>query len=67
MLLTGITSNLTQVISAVGFPIVMCFALFYYIQSEGKANREQISKLTDALNNNTAVTAKLLERLDKDV
>ena len=60
-----IVSALITAISTVGFPIVMCGALFWYIQKENTCNREKIDKLADVLNANTTVIAKLLERLDK--
>ena len=63
MTLTAV-SDLTSAISTVGFPIVMCLALFYYIWKCEEANRTQIEKLSDALDNNTSVIAKLLERMD---
>ena len=55
----------TTAISTLGFPIVMCGALFWYIQKENTANRDKIDKLSESLNGNTAVMGKLLERLDK--
>ena len=57
--------SIIKAISTVGFPIVMCGALFWYIQKENTCNREKIDKLADVLNANTTVIAKLLERLDK--
>ena len=51
------TSSLITAISTVGFPIVMCGALFWYIQVK-------VDKMTEALNANTLVITKLLERLD---
>jgi hypothetical protein len=53
-------------ISSVGFPIVMCGALFWYIQKENSCNRDKIDKLADVLSANTTVIAKLLERMDKE-
>ena len=61
-----IVSDLLSAISTVGFPIVMCLALFYYIWKCDTANRSQIEKLSDALNNNTSVITKLLERMDSN-
>jgi hypothetical protein len=58
--------NILTAISTVGFPIVACGALFWYIQKENASNREKIDKLSDTINANTAVMSKLLERLDKD-
>ena len=51
------SSLLITAISTVGFPIVMCGALFWYIQVK-------VDKMTEALNANTLVITKLLERLD---
>ena len=51
------SSALITAISTVGFPIVMCGALFWYIQVK-------VDKMTEALNANTLVITKLLERLD---
>jgi hypothetical protein len=60
MILTSLSSqSLLTAISSVGFPIVMCGALFWYIQAK-------IDKMTEALNANTAVMTKVLERLDKN-
>jgi hypothetical protein len=67
MILTGLTSaSLITAISTVGFPIVACGALFWYIQKENASNRDKIDKLSDTINANTAVMGKLLERLDKE-
>jgi hypothetical protein len=59
-------SAIITAISTVGFPIVACGALFWYIQKENTSNRDKIDKLSDTINANTAVMGKLLERLDKD-
>lgn len=66
----GATQFLTA-ISTVGFPIAMCVAIFFFLQKETTANREQILKVSEmfskSLNDNTQVLTKLLERLDEDV
>ena len=59
-------STLITAISSVGFPIVACGALFWYIQKENTSNRDKIDKLSDTINANTAVMGKLLERLDRE-
>ena len=53
------SADIISAISTVGFPIVMCGLLFWYIQSK-------MDKMTDTINANTAVMNKLLERLDKE-
>ena len=71
-MITALATNVTNVtswsgiISSVGFPIFMCLALFYYIQKDGVTNRQRIDNLSDALNNNTSVIAKLLERMETE-
>ena len=62
IILTATNASLADIISAistVGFPIVMCGLLFWYIQVK-------MDKMTDTINANTAVMNKLLERLDKE-
>ena len=67
VLTTTITPSVwVSAISSVGFPIVMCGALFWYIQKENSCNRDKIDKLADVLSANTTVIAKLLERMDKE-
>lgn len=51
--------NIVQVISTVGFPIVCCIALGYFIVNE-------LKELRTAINNNTLVIQKLLDKLDAD-
>lgn len=48
---------ITEAITNVGFPIVVSGALFWYIN---KTN----SKLTEAVNNNTQLMQKILDKLD---
>lgn len=51
--------NIVQLISTVGFPIVCCVALGYFIVNE-------LKELRTAINNNTLVIQKLLDKLNKD-
>ena len=71
-------SEIVQIISTVGFPIVCCGALMYYVKYIIDMNREQLNsimethkhetgELTTALNNNTLVMQKLVDRLDAEV
>lgn len=50
-------------ISTVGFPIVMCGALFWYMINQRDSHKEEISKMTEAINNNTLALQKLLDKL----
>lgn len=50
-------------ISTVGFPIVMCGALFWKMDKQDKEHKEEMDKTTEAINNNTIVLQKLMQML----
>lgn len=53
-----------QMVSSVGFPIVMCLSLFYYVKELEENHKEETKSLTDALNNNTLVLQKLCDAME---
>lgn len=64
-----------NLISTVGFPITACVVLGWFVKYQTDLNnkevadmrneyRDEISKVTDALNNNTLVLQKLCDKLD---
>lgn len=72
------TNEILQAITTVGFPIVMCGAMAWYVKYTTDKNRAEIDKLngahkdemkevTTAINNNTLAITKLCERLDKNL
>lgn len=54
-------------ISTVGFPIVMCGALFWKMDKQDKEHKEEINKSTEAINNNTVVLQKLMQMLSDKI
>ena len=69
-------SDIASIISAVGFPIVAaigCAAFVKFIYTENqkqlteinKEHKEEVSKMTEALNNNTLALQKLIDKIDK--
>lgn len=52
-----------QAITTVGFPIVACCVMFYLNWKEQKDHREESEKWVQALEKNTSVIEKLMERL----
>lgn len=52
-----------QAISTVGFPIVACIALFIRMDKSDQHHEQEVDKLSEAINNNTIVMTKLVERL----
>ena len=57
---------ITTAISTLGFPIVMCGAMFWNMIKEKDAHKEEMNSVTQALNNNTLILQKLCDRLDGD-
>lgn len=66
--------DIMQMISSVGFPIACCVAMAYYVKDQSDKNRQQledmnqkhkeeITQVTEAINNNTLAITKLCERL----
>lgn len=69
-------NSVLQAITTVGFPIVCCLILFWYvakreaatdaqIQAINEKHEQEIAKLVEAVNNNTLVMQRLLDRLVK--
>lgn len=68
-------NSIVAIISSVGFPIVACIGLGWYVKYQTDNNnkevsemrrehQEEIAKVTDALNNNTLALQKLCDRID---
>lgn len=66
---------LLQAVSSVGFPIVCCGAMMYYVKYSTDRNREdmlrlteqhktEIMQITEAINNNTLALQKLCDNLE---
>ena len=64
-------------IGSLGFPIVACLGMGYYVKYQTDSYRdevkdmraehkEEISKISEALNNNTLALQKLCDKLDDD-
>ena len=69
--------DIVQIISAVGFPIVAAVGCAYFVKWQYEQNnktiesmraehKEEMSKMTEALNNNTLALQKLIDKLDKE-
>ena len=67
--------DVVQLISSVGFPIVACLGMGWYVkyqtdnyrnevQDMRKEHKDEIAKITQALNNNTQAVTKLCDKLD---
>lgn len=70
-------SDIVSIISSVGFPIVACLGLGWYVKymtdqnnkevaDMRKEHQEEINKVTEALNNNTLALQKLCDKLERE-
>ena len=64
-------------VGSLGFPIVACIGLGWYVKYMTDTNRsdmtelrkehkDEMTKMTEALNNNTLVIQKIIDKLDKE-
>ena len=70
-------NTIITAIGSLGFPIVACCAMAYFfarvndnyrndIKELEKGHADEMAKMTEAVNNNTLVIQKLIERMGKD-
>lgn len=52
---------LVNLISTLGFPIVVSCALFWYINRQGENHKEEIDALRETINENTNILHELKE------
>jgi hypothetical protein len=57
------TNAIIQAVSTLGFPIVMCAALLYYLNLERESHKEEMNSMKDALDRNTVIMTELKEML----
>ena len=59
--------DVANLISRVGFPIVMCIVLFKYMEANDDKREVEGKELRDAINNNTVVLTELIAKIDSAV
>ena len=59
-------NELIQLVGSLGFPIVACVALFWRMVKSDEQHKEEMDKMSEALNNNTSALVKLTKKLDKE-
>ena len=69
------TQGIITLIQSVGFPIVMCGLMAWYVKyitdknrdqitAEREAHKEEMNEVVKAINNNTLVIERLIAKLD---
>lgn len=59
-------SVITDFVTSVGFPIAVCLICFWYINKMSTDHKEEMNKMSEAINNNTMVMQRLLDRIGED-
>ena len=52
-------TEMGQLIGTLGFPIVACCVVFWYLQKESENHKQEMFSMRDAVNANTSVIAEL--------
>lgn len=52
-------NSIISAIGSLGFPVVMCFVLLYYLEKSEESHKAEIDALKTAINNNTLILTKL--------
>lgn len=58
--------DITNLITTIGFPIAVCLICFWYINKMQESHKQEIDKLSEAVQNNTIVMQKLIDKLDTE-
>lgn len=56
-------STIVQLISSLGFPIACCIAMFWQNNKLNESHKEEVSKLNEAINNNTIALNHIIDRI----
>lgn len=59
-------NDIINLIQSVGFPVVMCGALFWYMINQTKEHAAESKEMRDAINALNVAITKLADRLDKE-
>lgn len=59
-------NEVVTLITNVGFPIGLTLILLWYIYDSNIKHKEEMDKMSEALNNNTLALTKLIDRLERE-
>lgn len=55
---------ITTIVSSLGFPIACCCFMGWFIYKQQLMHKEEMTKVQEAINNNTLTMQKLLDKLE---
>lgn len=56
-------NEIVTAISTVGFPIVMCVIIFYYMEKESESHKEEVNGLKEVLNDLKISIVQLTDKI----
>jgi len=56
--------DILSAISTVGFPIVFCILLFWYLREETKNHKDEVTELKSVIAENNAILASLKQLIE---
>lgn len=56
---------IASLVGSLGFPIVCCIALFWFLNKTFAQHKEEMNKMSEAINNNTNVMNELITEIKK--
>lgn len=57
--------QIASLIATTGFPIAMCLIVCYYVYIKDKSHKDEIDKLSDAVNKQTMNLQKLIDKIEQ--
>lgn len=57
--------QITSLIATTGFPIAMCLIVCWYVYIKDKSHKDEIDKLSDAVNKQTMNIQKLIDKIEQ--
>ena len=57
-------ATIGQLIGTIGFPCVVCLILINLMEKQNERHKEEITKITESINNNTSAIVQLTAKLD---
>lgn len=57
-------AEIFSAISTIGFPIVACIMLFWYLQTESKNHKDEVADLKSVISENNTILAALKQLIE---
>lgn len=59
-------NSIIQLVGSLGFPIICCGALFWRMIKSDDQHKQEMDKISEALNNNTVALTRLTEKISRE-